>query len=138
ALRGPFLFQGQIGVKYRWHADNYTLRQINTQVKAHWLFTVRELARRAWLAGGLRELARETHDFSASALSTLVIALSAPESPAELMRQAREIFESRRDIAADAGCALQYRIAANVGGWWLRYADVSTRLLAHWWPLPGV
>jgi len=138
ALRGPFLFRGQIGVKYRWHADNYTLRQINTRAKAHWLFTVRELARRAWQAGGLRELARETHEFSASALSTLLIALSAPESPEGLKRQARAIFESRRDIASDAGCAMQYRIAARAGGWWLRYADVSTRLLARWWPLPGV
>jgi glycosyltransferase involved in cell wall biosynthesis len=136
ALRGPFLFHGRIGVKYRWHATNYTQRPINTQAKAHWLFTVRELARRAWAAGGLRDLARETRDFPASALSTVVIALSAPESPRGLMRQARAIFESRRDIAADAGCAVQYRIAASVGGWWLGYADLSTRLLARWWPVP--
>jgi glycosyltransferase involved in cell wall biosynthesis len=137
ALQGPFLFQGRIGVKYRWHADNYSHRPITTRAKAHWLFTMRELASRAWKAGGLRNLARETQDFSASALSSLIIALSAPETPAGLMRQAREIFEGRRDIAALAGCAMQYRIATQVGGWWLRYADVSTRLLARWWPMPG-
>jgi hypothetical protein len=137
ALRGPFLFNGHIGVKYRWHATNYTQRRINSQAKAHWLFTVRELASRCWAVGGLRDLARETRDFPASALSTVVIALSAPESPAGLVRQARAIFETRREITADAGCAAQYRIAARVGGWWLRCADVSTRLLARWWPVPN-
>lgn len=35
----------------------------------------------------------------------LIIALSAPKSPRGLKRRAHAIFESRRNIAADAGCA---------------------------------
>src|SRR5579883_1432618 len=73
ALQGPLLFQGRIGVRYRWHGDNYSQRPITARAKAHWLFTMRELASRAWEAGGLRNLAQETEDFSASALSALVI-----------------------------------------------------------------
>jgi glycosyltransferase involved in cell wall biosynthesis len=137
ALKGAFICNPRIGVKYRWHESNYTARMMTTRGRAQWLYTVRELARRAWAAGGLRDLAGETQALPPSALSTIVIALTAPESPPELARQARAIFASRRDIAAKAGCATNYRLAAAVGSWWLRYADVSTRLLGRWWPVPG-
>jgi hypothetical protein len=137
ALRGPFLFDGRIGAQYRRHSSNTIDTLMNSRGRAQWLYTVRELARRAWAAGGLRDLAGETQAFPPSALSTIVIALTAPESPPELVRQARAIFASRRDIAAKAGCATNYRLAAAVGSWWLRYADVSTRLLGRWWPVPG-
>ena len=136
ALRGPFLCNARIGVKYRWHESNYTSRMMTNRGRAEWLFTVRELARRAWAVGALRDLAGEVQDFSPCALSTVVIALTAPDSPPELAQQARQIFESRRDLARQPGCATNYRIAATVGGWWLRYADVSVRLLGRWWPAP--
>jgi len=139
ALKGSFVFNPQIGVQYRWHASNIT-RDIRDRPshrdKAQWLCTVRELAKQAWYAGALRDLAGETRQFPASVLSTVVIALTAPESPPGLAHQARQIFESRPDISREAGCAMHYRIATTVGGWWLRYADVTTRLLGRWWPVP--
>jgi glycosyltransferase involved in cell wall biosynthesis len=137
ALLGPLLFQPRSGVKYRWHHRNDTSKWLTARGRAHWLYTVRELATRAWAAGGLRDLASEIRGFPASALSTVVIALTAPESPPALAQQARQVFETRREIASQPGCARHYRIAAAVGGWWLRYADVSTRLLGRWWPAPG-
>jgi glycosyltransferase involved in cell wall biosynthesis len=135
ALQGPFLFDGTIGALYRRHDSNTIDTLMNSRGKAQWLFTVRELATRAWAAGALRDLAGETQGFPPSALSTVVIALTAPESPPELAQQAWRIFESRRDIAGKPGCAINYRIAAKLGGWWLRHADVSTRVLGRWWPL---
>jgi glycosyltransferase involved in cell wall biosynthesis len=136
ALKGPFLFNGRVGASYRRHDANTIDTVMNSRGKAHWLFTVRELGRRAWAVGALRDLAGEMTNAPASALSSVVIALAAPESPRGLARQARQVFESRRDVAREPGCATNYRIAATVGGWWLRYADVSTRLLGRWWPAP--
>src|SRR5262249_2587462 len=134
ALRGAFLFNANIGVQYRWHSLNYASRMMTNGGKAQWLFTLRELARRAWAAGALRNLERETRDFSPSALSTVVVALTAPETPRALKRQALRIFDNRRDIASDPGCATHYRFATVVGRWWLSYADVCTRVLGRWWP----
>jgi glycosyltransferase involved in cell wall biosynthesis len=137
ACKGPFLFDGRVGVRYRWHDTNATFRYINSRGNAHWLYVLRELAKRAYRAGGLRDLPAETRDFSAGHLSILVIALSAPESPPGLRRQARQLFEARRDLATDPGCARNYRIAARLGAWWLHWADLQTRLLGRWWPVPA-
>lgn len=134
ALRGPFLFEPTIGVLYRWHSSNFTSRMMSNAGKAQWLFTLRELARRAWRAGALRDLEAETCAFSASALSTVVVALTAPGTPPGLRSQALRIFAKRRDIASMPGCAAHYRAASVVGAWWLRYADLCTRLLGWWWP----
>ncbi len=135
ALDGSFLFDGRLGVRYRWHDGNDTYGYRNSRGKAHWLFVIRELAKRAYAAGALRDLAAETRAFPASALSVLVIALSALDSPPGLARQARRIFETRRDLVTQPGCAINYRLATIVGGWWLRWADLQTRLLARWWPI---
>src|SRR5262249_40825448 len=116
---------------------NYTLAMLTTRGKAEWLFTIRALATRAWAAGGVRDLAGEARDFPASALSMGGIALTAPEAPPGLAAQAREVFGRARGNRSHPGCATNYRIAAAVGGWWLRQADVSTRLLDRWWPIPG-
>jgi glycosyltransferase involved in cell wall biosynthesis len=135
ALQGAFLFNGRVGVRYRWHDANDTYGHRNSKGKAHWLYVIRELAKRAYAAGGLRDLATETREFPAAALSVLIIALSAPDSPPDLVRQARRIFEARRDLATQPGCALNFRLATRLGGWWLRWADPQTRLLARWWPV---
>lgn len=134
ALRGPFLFNAKIGVLYRWHDSNYTSRMMTNTGKAQWLFTLRELARRAWSAGALRDLACETKGFSPTALSAVVVALTAPGTPPDLRSQALRIFHKRRDMASMPGCATNYRIACAVGSWWLSYADLCTRVLGRWWP----
>ncbi len=137
ALRGPFLFDGRLGARYRWHEGNDTYGYRNSRGKAHWLYVIRELAKRAYAAGALRDLEAETRDFSPSALSVMVIALSALDSPPGIARQARRIFEKRRDLATQPGCAINYRLATKLGAWWLRWADLQTRLLARWWPVPA-
>jgi glycosyltransferase involved in cell wall biosynthesis len=134
-LRGPLAFNPRIGVRVRYHASNASNKFASKRGEAHWLYVIRELAKRAYAAGGLRDLATETREFPASALSVLVIALSAPDSPPDLVRQARRIFEARRDLATQPGCALNFRLATRLGGWWLRWADPQTRLLARWWPV---
>ncbi|MBX5489774.1 MAG: glycosyltransferase family 2 protein [Chloroflexi bacterium] len=134
ALQGPFLFNPASGLHYRWHGDNDTYRFVNQRGRAHWHFTVRELARRAYAQGALRNLAAEIDGLPAATVSTIVLALSTPDTPPALARQARRLFERRRDLAAQPGCARDYRIAARIGGWWLPWADVRMRVMGRWWP----
>ena len=134
ALKGPFLFNPAGGLRYRWHDHNDTYQFRNQRGRAHWHYTVRELARRAYAAGGLRDLAVEIRALPAAAVSTIVIALSSPDTPPALAHQAQRVFATRPELAALPGCARDYRIAARVGGWWLRWADVRMRLMGRWWP----
>jgi glycosyltransferase involved in cell wall biosynthesis len=129
ALRGAVLFDNEIGMRYRWHESNATYGFRNMRSRAEWLYTIRELATRAWEAGGLRDLPSETAAFSAAELSILVIALSAPGTPAPLRRQALRLVRTRREIASEPGCAMNFRIATVIGSWWLRHAYLRTRLL---------
>jgi hypothetical protein len=135
ALRGAVLFNNRVGIRYRWHGSNATHGFQDSRSRAQWLYTIRELAKRAWRAGGLRHLVAETAGFSASALSVLVVALMAPETPRPLRRQALQLFRRRQDIVREPGCAMNFRIAAVIGSWWLCHADLRTRLWGRWWPV---
>ncbi len=134
ALQGAVFYDSRIGIRYRWHESNATYGFENMRGRAEWLYTIRELATRAWKAGALRDLAGETLSFSPAALSIMVVALTAPETPPPLRRQAYRLFRMRRDIAKRPGCAMNFRIACVLGGWWLSHADLRARLWARWWP----
>jgi glycosyltransferase involved in cell wall biosynthesis len=140
ALKGPFIYEPAIGARYRWHDSNITHANLLQHWKKmpEWRFTVRTLAARAYALGGLRDLAAETQGFRPGVLSAVVVSLAAMDSPRALARQARAIFEARRALARDPECSIHYRVAARVGGSYLTYADLVSRLVARWWPHPAL
>jgi glycosyltransferase involved in cell wall biosynthesis len=140
ALKGAFVYEPSLGVKYRWHDSNVThsFGRASTRTMAQWRFTMRFLASRAYALGGLHDLAGETRDFPLAALGNLIVALAAPETPGGLSRQAHEIFRSRPDLARTPDCTTLYRLAARLGDWALTYGDLAGRLAARWWPIAAL
>jgi glycosyltransferase involved in cell wall biosynthesis len=142
ALKDAFIYDPDVGAGYRWHESNVTHTNLDATHRARslaqWRFTQRLLAARAYALGGLRDLAAETRDFPPGPLSVLLVALTAPESPVGLARQAHAIAKSRSELAEHPDCATLYRLAARLGGWALNYADVAGRLRGRWWPIPGL
>jgi glycosyltransferase involved in cell wall biosynthesis len=138
ALKGPLIYNPRIGARYRWHDANITTQfeRQTVRIMAQRRFVLRFLATHAYAMGGLRDLAAETRDASPATLSMLLVALAAPETPKALSRQAHEIFKTRRDLVRDPDCSTVYRLAVRLGDWAFSWADVATRLLARWWPIP--
>jgi len=141
ALRGVLVYEPIVNARYRWHTGNDSLRLMRCRVRAAQCHYVRrQLAIMALKVNALTPqiLVKEAVEWPISLLSTLVISLSALDTPSSLRWAARQLFEKRHDDCLKPLVNRHFLIGCKIGKWYLSIADLMERIISCWWRPKGL